>query len=248
MQVTVRQFSALVLAALGYPVTDNNIDKIAAVAKQEGKHGTFNPFNYVTASGQAGETNYNSVGVKNYPDLQTGVIMTTKLLSQNNTKDMAANLKNDGSFADFLRATSSFYRSWGGGNIIVSQTSARQYQDALLEGDTTNEGLQLVINQVSADKGGTAEWIPFVTGIHGETGSQPTGGGVFGDLPANEKGPLSGLSNPLDILQSIASWVGNVQNWKNVALVVGGGLLVLMGLYLLAGSFGVSPSIPGIKR
>jgi hypothetical protein len=114
------QFFAAVLRGLGVPVTTNNLNKLGAVAKQEGSGGTYNPFNYILGPG----TNFNSAGVKNYPDAQTGIAQTVKLLSQKNTSAMRANLASDGPYSGWLSSTSHFYNSWGGGNLNISQSNA----------------------------------------------------------------------------------------------------------------------------
>jgi len=120
MAISHRDFFTAVLRGLGAPVTENNLLKLAAVARQEGGGGSFNPFNYVSGPG----TNFNKVGVKNYPDVTTGITQTIRLLSQGNTAAMRANLLVDGGYADWLGRTSNFYRSWGGGPIKISSQNA----------------------------------------------------------------------------------------------------------------------------
>ena len=73
--VTLNQFFTAVLKGLGVPVTANNLSKLGAVAAMEGHGGDYNPFNYVVGPG----TNFNSAGVKSYPDVMTGVAQTIKL-------------------------------------------------------------------------------------------------------------------------------------------------------------------------
>lgn len=128
--VTLRDFFIAVLQGLGAPVTQNNLDKLAAVARLEGHGGDYNPFNYVVGPG----TNFNSVGVKNYPDVNTGVAQTVRLLRQGNTRAMRDNLMSNGSYQGWLSATSGFYRSWGGPNVTTSQSSASAYLNNVVDG------------------------------------------------------------------------------------------------------------------
>lgn len=108
MALTREQFFTAVLRGLGVPVTRNNLLKLGAVAVAEGSGGTYNPFNYILGPG----TNFNSAGVKNYADAQTGIAQTIRLLSQKNTSAMRANLAADGTYQDFIGATTRFY-TWG---------------------------------------------------------------------------------------------------------------------------------------
>lgn len=122
---TLGGFFTSVLQALGAPTSQQNLDKMGAVAKQEGyRAGAYNPFNYV---GGKQFPAHNSVGVRNYPDAATGIEYTTKLLSQSNTAAMRANLQSDASYADWINATSNFYASWGGGRLNISQPKANAF-------------------------------------------------------------------------------------------------------------------------
>ena len=110
-RTTLESFFGQVLSQLGAPVTRNNMLKLAAIAKVEGNNsGTFNPFNRTGGPG----TNFNSVGVKNYPDWDTGVLWSSKLLTQSNTAAMRSNVMTDASYDQFIDATAAFYTSWGG--------------------------------------------------------------------------------------------------------------------------------------
>lgn len=64
------------------PVTDMHIMGLAAWHKAEGGTATWNPLN--TTQGAPGSTDYNSVGVKNYPNEAIGVSATIKTLTNGN--------------------------------------------------------------------------------------------------------------------------------------------------------------------
>lgn len=117
---TLGEFFTDVLKGLGAPVSQSNLDKLAMVAKGEGGGGSFNPFNYIVGPG----TNFNKVGVKNYPDWATGVQYTVRLLGQKNTSAMLSSLMSDSSYSAWQKAVAGFYGSWGGALPNVSQKSA----------------------------------------------------------------------------------------------------------------------------
>ncbi len=60
------------LTKVGMPITSENIRAISAWEQAEGTKASFNPL-ATTQSGFAGETKFNSVGVKNYATYQDGI-------------------------------------------------------------------------------------------------------------------------------------------------------------------------------
>jgi hypothetical protein len=122
---TYKDFFGQVLNSLGVPNTPSNLAKLGALAKFEGGGGTFNPFN---STGGDFSHKFNSVGVENYPDWDTGVAYTMKLLTQDNTSAMRANLQGGGTWADWRNAVTGFYHSWGGPPMPnVSESSANAF-------------------------------------------------------------------------------------------------------------------------
>lgn len=94
------------------PITGGSVVNFLAQWELEesgGGGGEYNPFNYVVGPG----TDYNSVGVKNYPDYQTGVQETVQFFSQTNMKDFLAALES-GDVNATAKALDAFYGSWGG--------------------------------------------------------------------------------------------------------------------------------------
>jgi hypothetical protein len=125
-------FFRQVLTGMNAAVTPTNLAKLGAVAKYEGGGGAFNPFNYVKGPG----TNFNSVGVKSYPDWGTGVAQTIKLLQQKNTSNMRSNLMSNGSYSNWVSATSDFYQSWGGHRLPnISEGAATAFLSKTVPGD-----------------------------------------------------------------------------------------------------------------
>ena len=67
-----------VLKQLNAPITQNNLDLLNIWSRFEGGNAKFNPLN--TTKKAIGTTDFNSAGVKNYPDMQTGIDATAKTL------------------------------------------------------------------------------------------------------------------------------------------------------------------------
>lgn len=67
-----------VLTQLGAPVSQNNLDFFNRWAQFEKSNSQYNTLN--TTLNKPGATNFNSVGVKNYPNLPTGIQATADTL------------------------------------------------------------------------------------------------------------------------------------------------------------------------
>src|SRR5258706_11254188 len=78
----------------------------------EGGSATWNPIN--TTQPEPGATNYNSVGVKNYPDKATGIRGTATTLTNGYYPGIVADLRS-GSFPPYLivQRNSSEFSKWG---------------------------------------------------------------------------------------------------------------------------------------
>jgi len=74
-----RPVGMAVIRALGGKVTPEKLRFFSAWAQAEGTKAQYNPF-ATTRKGFQGETQFNSVGVKNYPDLKTGIKATVDTL------------------------------------------------------------------------------------------------------------------------------------------------------------------------
>lgn len=76
-------FYKSVLSGIGAPVTDANLTFMRAWNQAEGMPaGQYNP--WATTQGAAGATAINSVGVRAYPDAQTGINATVQTLQNGN--------------------------------------------------------------------------------------------------------------------------------------------------------------------
>lgn len=124
---TLTGFFTQVLTGLGVPASQVNLDKMGAVAKQEGyRAGAYNPWNSNAGPG----TNHNSQGIKNYPDEATGIDQTIRLLSQTSRGRpvIIDNLRKEGSFNAFIDATETYYRSWDPPGAPPAQINVNQSQ------------------------------------------------------------------------------------------------------------------------
>jgi hypothetical protein len=68
------------LTKLGAPITGPNVQAITAWEQAEGTKAAFNPL-ATTQGGYAGETQFNSVGVKNYTSYQDGIDANVKVIT-----------------------------------------------------------------------------------------------------------------------------------------------------------------------
>ena len=68
------------LTRLGAPITPSNVQAITAWEKAEGTKAAFNPL-ATTQGGYAGETTFNSVGVKNYASYQDGLDANVQVIN-----------------------------------------------------------------------------------------------------------------------------------------------------------------------
>lgn len=107
-----------VLEGIGAPVSPNNLRYMAAWQAAEGGTATNNAFN--TTEAASGATNYNSVGVKNYPDEQTGIMATVKTLLNGRYNNLVNDMRAD---ADPKKTAGELdeLSTWGTGAGVLSR-------------------------------------------------------------------------------------------------------------------------------
>lgn len=88
---TYRQFFTDVLAELGIPATDANLNALASVSILEGLNNRYNPLNSVVPMGTS--TPFNSVGVQDYKNYNQGVAGTVKLLQGSHWSNVVSTLR-----------------------------------------------------------------------------------------------------------------------------------------------------------
>jgi hypothetical protein len=213
--VTLTQFFTAVLRGMGAPVTANNLAKLGAVAATEGHGGSYNPFNYVAAAN--GSTKFNSAGVQNYPDLQTGINQTIKLLTTNRSagvKAATANLMSDGAYNGFTSAFSNFYHSWGGPSITTTSQSATAKLNGILDGPPVQNPASVFMHYSAPGAAGNA--------------IAQSGGGFGGTAPPS--------ANPQQTFNNYLSTLPSAQANKIVADLKQSRTLSQLGAYMKTAS------------
>ena len=127
-------FFDAVLQKIGAPVTNNNLSILLYWAQHEGGKASYNSLN--TTMKAAGTTDYNSAGVKNYPDAQTGINATAKTLLLSYYRPIVEALRANKSISyyygnqDIIKAL----KTWGTVNLAdeLSKTSGSQQKKKLL--------------------------------------------------------------------------------------------------------------------
>lgn len=113
-----------ILRRLGKPQSHDNVIALTAWAQAEGGSARFNAFN--TTLPEPGATNYNSVGVKNYPDYETGVRATVSTLEQQNMSMITAALTHGINAYDVANAIEQ--SPWGTGGGVLAVLHAEGYK------------------------------------------------------------------------------------------------------------------------
>ena len=110
------------LTRLNAPITSENVRAITAWEKAEGTAARFNPL-ATTQSGFAGETSFNSVGVKNYTSYADGLDANVKVINNGLYSNILAALqRGDDAHAVAQAITNS---PWGTGGLVDKILSAQ---------------------------------------------------------------------------------------------------------------------------
>lgn len=220
---TYANWETQVLQAIGAPLTAANAQFLDTWQRYEGGTAANNPLNTTQAYG--GASNYNSVGVKNYPSSYAGTVATAQTLQNGRYPGLLAALRS-GNPTGYINSSSSAaarvvqdLRTWGTGNF------ATQVQMQALRGLYTNPPLSPYDN-------------PRVT-IDPKTGKTTT------EQPPKFGGALGAGQTGFDFLSNLLT----AQNLLRAGQVLAGSVLVLLGVYLLARQIGlgaVASSAKGI--
>lgn len=112
-------FYKSILAGVGAPVTDNNLNFLYGWRQAEGGHAAFNPFN--TTQKATGATAYNSVGVKNYTSEEQGIAATIKTLKNGRYEVILSAMRADS--VPEVTAEALIASPWGKGKLVATVTS-----------------------------------------------------------------------------------------------------------------------------
>jgi hypothetical protein len=119
------EFYIAVLKSLGTNPTPEKIKFLKAWRQAEGGRATNNPFNTTKNIPGDADTNYNSIGVKNYPSRQAGLDATVATLKLKYYKDLLSRLMDDSSTAEEIAASPDL-KTWGTGagvtNVLAGRT------------------------------------------------------------------------------------------------------------------------------
>lgn len=106
------------LTKLGMPITSENVKAVVAWEQAEGTKASFNPL-ATTQSGFAGETKFNSVGVKNYATYQNGIDANVHALTNGRYANVLAALQAGNSATAVAQAIQNSPWGTGGGVLRV---------------------------------------------------------------------------------------------------------------------------------
>lgn len=178
-------FATAVLQGLGAPVTQPNLDFIEKWITREGGGGANNPLN--TTQAMSGATDFNTVGVKNYADLDTGVQATLKTLLNGRYPNIVAALKTgNAEQADAAGKLAKDLSTWSGG------------------GYTSLSGVTARPTNAIGSAGTTAGGASTGTGLGG-AGDQATYGDIDGFLQSQAPALAAAMNDP-EVKKLLQSW------------------------------------------
>lgn len=205
VDVTNEQFFRQVLAGLGIQANQQNLAALADVSHYEGNNTYFNPLNSVVHEAGSVVLPGNTADVQKYPNEAAGVQGTIDLLAGAHWDDVRAKLSG-GSESQILSSFDAAY-TWSPGTHIPALA-------------------------------------PFIAGEEGRTPVGPASGGSYtnpgglggtGGPSSGQGSPTSTVLDPTGIIgeiESVLSWLA--KPFENAAFVIGGVIVVIVGLVLLA--------------
>lgn len=139
-----RQFAAPVIRGLGGQVTPEKLRFFDAWARAEGTEAAYNPF-ATTRKGFAGETNFNSVGVKNYINAQQGIQATIDTLNLGYYTNLTNLIRSPNASAEDL-AKAVAASPWGTGTgvlRVLGVTESDGYEQSVSKAKYGSQKVQL---------------------------------------------------------------------------------------------------------
>jgi hypothetical protein len=135
--VTREQFATAVLERSSgvWPVNNNNLDALVAQQLAEGSHAEFNPDD-TEEGGEPGETDYNSAGVKDYPNMAEGVDAMYRTLTNGDYPQIEDALARGNSAQNVANAWAQ--SKWGTENfdhiLVEVEANRATYYNQLVDG------------------------------------------------------------------------------------------------------------------
>jgi hypothetical protein len=214
-------FLAQILVGIGAPVTPTNLNLLKAWQTAEGSTSAYNPFNTTQRVAVPGVTDYNSTGVKNYPDPQTGVTATVSTLLNGKYGPVVAGLRAQSPDAFVAGLVASPWAGSGYGGRGTGKT----YKDSTVW--QRFEGLQTYGKPTGA---GGANGIPAV--IYDPTTWH------FGGAPSVQETVQSVQDTVKDTAQSVSGFIKIVSSgdwWLRFGEMVAGVVILLWGFLFMIG-------------
>ncbi len=195
--MTRKQWADGFLSAGGWPITLQNEAAVIAWQYGEGTAAAWNPL--ATTLGAPGATNFNSSGVKNYPDPMTGIYATVNTVKNTPAYQGINAALSKGTSAQSVLSAVVMTGTWTG-------PAALSALPTVLKNFASVSGLYIdpTLNQAGSDKGAA----------------------VSGVGPIN---PLSGMSGLISGVDSILTEVSSLAFWKRVGMFALGGAFVIIG-------------------
>jgi len=226
-------FATAVLAGIGAPVNTETMTVLMAQMRVENTSSAFNPM--ATTQGAPGATNANSVGVKNYPDFNTGVSATVQTLMNGYYDNYIAGLRagNQENANQIVSDAAQDLNTWGSGGVAVlslvdSTRGNLGYYTGLPIGasDSGNPGG----SGASAESTGLSLPTP-IPGINIDPFN------ILGNAAKNPLGALAGIyqvfAKTFGFADSALKFLTNVHTWVRFGMLLAGAALVAMawGIY-----------------
>lgn len=214
-----------VLRAIGAPASAANVAFLDTWQRYEGGSAAFNPLN--TTQSEPGATDYNSVGVKNYPSAAVGAKATAATL-ENGRYDAVVSALRTGNPQPSSEMESEI-RTWGTGG----------FADLLAGGSKPTKGTSS--GQVATNTGnGSFTGRPRPTSSGGTSVSSSIEQGIataaLGPLGGIFEGLLGQATDLVGIWKAFA-WLFSPVNWLRMVEFVTGMLLIVSGVIGLAAVF-----------
>lgn len=241
--VSADAFASGILGGIGAPDSPSNHSFIIAWMGGENTNARNNPL--ATTQPAQGTSDFNSIGVKNYPSPQVGLTATVQTLLNGYYNGIVSDLRK-GNVApqSIINNNASELGTWGTGAGLVS-TRFTQLQAGQISSASVAPGLT---GAPSGGGGGGG----FLGGV--VSGAESAAGGVAGAV-TNPIGTAGGLLG--DLGGGISSALGLDKIGKDImyaVAILGGGAVMLLGILLVGADLGLSvlasrnPLVAGTKK
>lgn len=152
-----------ILQAMGAPITDVNTYFLVAWMDREGTSAAWNPLATTVSSGQGGETNFNTIGVKNFPNAAAGIAAWVKTIHDGYYPTILQGIMS-GNPLNSIGASNEWKSYTGGGNYAqgIAQGVSKYLHDPSLAtgtvGNNTNNSASGTGATTDASAGVLSQW------------------------------------------------------------------------------------------